>query len=107
MCEEVLGNLEYIPPFNSVDDFFKYLSEAFPFLRSNAFKYRNVVFLYTKMYGQNAVFAIENLFSFVNMILTASMRIGIFNDRMIDNIAGRYVDDVERALAEMISTITT
>ena len=104
-CVEVLGNLEYLGSVGTMELFFKMLGDKFTYLRSESFKYHNVVLLYTKMYGQNAVFAIENLFSFVNMILMASMRIGMYNDQMIDKIAGKYVDDVEKMLAEVLSTL--
>lgn len=102
---EVLGNLEYLPAVDTLDSFFQLMAEKFPYLRSDAFKYRNIVFVYTKMYGQNAVFAIENMFAFVNMVLMANMRIGVYNDAIIDNVAGRYVDDLEKMLAELLSSI--
>lgn len=101
----VLGSLDYIPAVDTLDSFFQLLAEKFPYLRGDAFKFRNIVFIYTKMYGQNSVFAIENMFSFVNMILMANMRIGVYNDGIIDNTAGRYVDNLEKALAELLSSL--
>jgi hypothetical protein len=98
------GNLDHVPEMNTIDDFFNTLKATFPYLRSDSLKYRNFDFQFCKMYGQNAVFAIEHLFSFVNMLFMSNMRIGMFNDRMIDDVGSRYVDQLEEIIAEILTT---
>jgi hypothetical protein len=82
----------------SIEDLNKAIENEFDYIRKGSIKYRNLILMYTKMYGQNSMFAVEHFFSFFNMIEMANMRIGMYNDMAIDQLAKTYVKDLETIL---------
>jgi hypothetical protein len=55
------------------------------------------------MYGSNSLFAIEHFFSFFNMLVTATMRINMYTDLLIEKGAGPYVNDLLKLVVTVIS----
>lgn len=105
MVMNSLGGTESIPTIESVDQFVELLKDKFPYLRKESVTFKTLVTQFTSMYGSNAVFALEQPFAFAHMIFMSNMRIGMYNDRVIDNVGGKYVEDLEKMLAEFVSTL--
>ncbi len=100
-----LGDPSDIPTIGSFEEFIAVIQKYFPHLRDGSMNKRQLLYKYTSMYGANAIFAIENPFSFINMIFSANMRVGLFSDRGIDAMAANYVDKIEKTLAAICATL--
>jgi hypothetical protein len=85
-----------------IDTFLNILMMEFPFIKSDKIEYRNIIGRWVQMYGKNAVLAFEHAGTFVNMIATACMRVGLFNDMTIDKTAAGYVADIEKILNTLV-----
>jgi hypothetical protein len=84
----------------TIEDLIKAISREFTFIRKDSIQYRNLVLMYTRMYGQNSIFAIEHFGSFLNMIELSALRLGMFNDLVIDQVSKTYVKNIETILYE-------
>lgn len=105
IAKNIIGDFESIPKFESVDELLNYISNLFSYFKDNSFKYRNILFAYNKMYGQNSLLCIENIHSFLYMIFMSNMRTGLFNDRMLTTISSSYVDTIEKSILEIVATL--
>jgi hypothetical protein len=84
-----------------IDVFIGILSEEFSFIKSGKMDFRLLLGRYTSMYGANSVLAIEHFFSFFAMMEMATMKINFYNDMMIDNAAGVYIDEINKIIANI------
>jgi len=86
-----------------IDIFVEILSIEFPYVKSGKFESRTLQERWCSMYGPNSLFAVEHFFSFMNMLITSTMRIGYFSDILIEKAAGVYVDNFYKIILTKIS----
>ena len=84
-----------------IDIFVTILSKEFSDMRREPLSYRNISYEYTKRYGQNAILALEHAESFINMLLQADVKTGMYNDLIIKN----YLDPFVPVLVQIIQDI--
>jgi hypothetical protein len=81
-----------------IDKFIAILSNEFNFVKSGNLDYRLLIDRFTRMYGSNALMAVEHFYSFINMLECSNLKVGLFNDMMIDNVSSVYVDDINKII---------
>jgi hypothetical protein len=85
-----------------VDVYLGILNEEFPFIKSGHMEFRTLTAQFCNLYGGNAILALEHCGSFINMIKTAVMRVGLYKDLLIEKNAGSYVDELDKLLASSL-----
>lgn len=86
-----------------IDKFVNILTLEFPYIKSGKVQTRTIFDRYMSMYGANSLLAVEHGFSFINMIMTATMRINLFTDLLIEKAAGSYVDNLQKIILATIA----
>jgi hypothetical protein len=81
-----------------IDVFLSILKNEFNILKVGNIEYRNLSAKWTQMYGQNSILAIEHCFSFITMIKSACMKVGLYTDLMIENMIGIYIDELDKSI---------
>lgn len=81
-----------------IDKYLNIISEEFTYIKNGKIKFRNVLNRYTSMYGQNSVLTLEHSSSFINMLLASTLKIGLYNDLMIDKNLGVYIDELYKII---------
>ena len=85
-----------------IDVLMQIIPYEFTFIDREEISYRNILSRYTDIYGSNALFAIEHLFTFLNMLQLGVLHVGLFSDSRVDRISGNYVPNLEKILATVI-----
>ena len=86
-----------------IDIFISILSKEFQDMRKDPLEYRNVLNVFTSRYGPNSVFAIEHGESLLNMVITATGKVGIYNDLIICSNIEPFLPDLYRCIIDICS----
>ena len=84
-----------------IDKFISVLQDQFSTL-GDKINYRDLLSWYTNMYGQNAVLAIEDSCSFIQMMQLVDLKCNFYKDLLIEQAIKKSLTEVPKILAQII-----
>lgn len=85
----------------TIEDLFSFIESEVPnYVRVGDLTVRSFIAMFTKMYGQNTIFAIEHPITFVCTLALAPLRSDLVNHRMINNITAKETKEIVGTLSD-------
>ena len=90
----------------SIDIFISIISKEFSDMRRDPLQYRGILDIFTRRYGSNSALAIEHGESFLNMVITSTLKTGFYNDLAVNQQTEPFMADLFKCIIDIYARST-